>query len=299
MEAGEPVCAVSAFPGKSSLLAVGCESGKIIVKDVDSEKDTYSCENPDAIIIIRTVEENTFYAATEEEIWFYDTRQAGPQKSVFKAPSTIYDFSVTKDSIAVATVSNDIFLKDKGSSFRTLKKPKSAGILPAVCSSLVFSGDGLVAGYMDTSVGKWQLSKGGIFEVFEAVAVQNMNPPVVHSVDVFGEYTIVGRQTSLSVYKNGKVVADDLFEHEGSVQAVCAAKCFDGRPFSVSGAADGTLMVFDLEKLTPLDCITCDNEKIECLTSNSSFLAVADTSDNGSLGVFTADDFGKEEEEEK
>ena len=290
MEAGEPVYAVSAFPGTSNLVALGCDSGKIVVKDVEAEKDTFSCENPDSIIIIRSVDANTFYGATEEQIFFYDTREATPAKGVLAAPSTIYDFSVANDLIAVSTLSNDIVLSDK----RIFKKPKGQGILPAVCSSLKFWRDGVVAGYMDTTVGKWQLSKSGKFESFDPVQPQELNPPVVHSVDVFDDFVIVGRQTSLSIYKNGKLIADNLFEHDGAVQVVSAAKCFDGRPFSASGASDGTLMIFDLEKLECLDCMTCDGEKIECITSNQNFIAVADTSDNGTIGVFTPEDFEKE-----
>ena len=288
MEAGEPVYAVSAFPDTAKTVAIGCESGKLIVKDVDSESDVYSCQNTDSVIIVRTVNANTLYAATEEQIFFFDIRESHAQKVVAKAPSEIYDFAIENDVIAIATLSNDILLTDK----RVLRKAKAPGILPSVCSSLVFNNGRIIAGYMDSVVGEWQL-KSGKFEAFESVKVEQMNPAVVHSVDSLGDFTVAGRQTSLSIYKNGKLVGNDLYEHEAPVQAVCMARCF-GRPFSASGAADGTMMVFDLEKLEPYDCMTCDKEKIQCITSNSEFIAIADTSDNGTIGVFTANDFEKQ-----
>ena len=235
------------------------------------------------------MDSSTIYAASVEEIFFCDIREPQTQKVVLKAPSEIYDFTLAKDLIAVATLSNDIILSDK----RAFRKPKGPGILPSVCSSLTYNNDVIVAGYLDAVIGEWKLTNGE-FQMFEGVSVQQMNPPVVHSVDALGDYAVAGRQTSLSIYKKGKLVGDDLYDHEAAVQAVCMAKCFDGRPFSVSGAADGTMMVFDLERMEPHDCMTCDGEKVQCLTSNAKFIAVADTSDNGTVGVFTADDFEKQ-----
>lgn len=305
MEIGEPVYCVSSFPNKPSILAVGCESGKLVVKDVETSKSIYDNNNTDSIIIIRTVDDHTIFAATEEEIFCHDLRENHKPKSIFKSPSEISDFVVNGDLFAFATYSHDILVSDK----RMLRKSQAPGILPSVCSSLAFQDSKhLVAGYLDTTVGVWDLTSNK-FEPFPEVKSAQFNPSVVHCVATYSNsssslfkenYTAVARQTGLCIYSNGKLIIDSLFEHEGAVQVVSFAECFD-TPFTVSGAADGTLMVFDCLKLKSLDCLSIENEKIQSITSNSKIIAVADTSDNGNIGIFTPEDFLNQpnEEEEK
>lgn len=306
MEIGEPVYFVSSFPNQPAILAFGCESGKLVVKDIETNKSVYENSNSDSIIIVRTTDEHTIFAATEEQVFCHDLREGYKPKMILKSPSEISDFVVNGDLFVIATYSNDIILSDK----RVFRKSQSAGILPSVCSSLAFQDSkNLVAGYLDTTSGIWNLTDAK-FNPFASVKSEQFNPSVVHSVATYTKssqssslftdnFTAVARQTGLCVYKNEKLVINSLLEHEGAVQVVTFAECFD-TPHTVSGAADGSLMVFDCTNLKPLDCLSIENEKIESITSNSRIIAVADTSDNGNIGIFTPDDFlnPKEEEEE-
>jgi hypothetical protein len=119
-----------------------------------------------------------------------------------------------------------------------------------------------------------------------------VNPPVVFSVAAKDDFALVGRQTSLSVYRRGRLVEDSLFEHQVGVQIVKFAECFQGRPFSVSGSADGSLMVLNLETMEPLDCFAIDTEKIQAIACSTEFIAVANTSGIGQISLFRAKDFG-------
>lgn len=309
MEIGEPVYSVSSIPNQPTVLAVGCESGKFVVKDIETNKSIYENSNSESIIIVHATDDHTIFAATEEQIFCHDLREGHKPKEVFKSPSEISDFVVNGDLFAIATYSHDVVLSDK----RILRKSRAPGILPSVCSSLSFQDSkNLVAGYLDTIVGIWDLTNGQ-FNPFANVKSAQFNPSVVHCVAAYNhsssassslftdKFTAVARQTGLCVYQNGKLIIDSLLEHKGAVQAVVFAECFD-TPHTVSGAADGSLMVFDCIKLKPLDCFNIDDEKVQCITSNSRIIAVADTSDNGSIGIFTPEDFldhQNEEEEEK
>ncbi|OHT08977.1 hypothetical protein TRFO_22316 [Tritrichomonas foetus] len=295
MEIGESVYCVSSIPNTPTKLAVGCESGKLFVNDIETNKSLYSADNPDSIIVIRPTDDHIIFAATEEQIICHDTRAGHTPKLIFTLPSEISDFVVNGDLFVMATYSNDIITSDR----RLLRKSQAPGILPSVCSSLSFQdAKHLIAGYLDTTVGSWDFNTNK-FSPFTVVKSQQFNPSVVHCVASKSDIVAVARQTGLNIYKNGQLQCDSLFEHGGAVQAVAFAECFE-TPFTVSGAADGSLMVFDCTKLEPLDCLTVENEKVQCITSNSRVIAVADTSDNGNIGIFTPQDFlehGSDEEE--
>lgn len=307
MEIGEPVYFVSSFPNQPTNLAFGCESGKLVVKDIETNKSIYENSFTDSIIIVRTTDDHTVFAATEEQIFCHDLREGYKPKLILKTPSEISDFVVCGDLFVTATYSHDIILSDK----RVLRKSQAPGILPSVCSSLAFQDPkNLVAGYLDTTSGIWDLTDGK-FNPFPSVKSEQFNPSVVHSVASYSKssqssslftdnFTAVARQTGLCVYQNSKLIINSLLEHDGAVQVVTFAECFD-TPHTVSGAADGSLMVFDCINLKPLDCLTIDDEKIQSITSNSRIIAVADTSDNGNIGIFKPEDFinnsnGEEEE---
>lgn len=306
MEIGEPVYCVSSFPNSPANLSIGSESGKLIVKDIETSKSIYEAENPNSIIVIHATDDNTVYAATEENMFCHDLRVGHKPKEIFKSPSEISDFTVNGDLFAIATYSHDIILTDK----RLLRKSQAPGILPSVCSSLTFQDPKhLVAGYLDTTVGIWDLDSGK-FNPFPVLKSREFNPSLVHclasrsrSSSLKNDYfTAVARQTGISFYLNGKLVINSLLEHEGAVHAITFAECFD-TAVTVSGAADGSLMVFDCNKLKTIDCLTIENEKIQSITSNSRVVAVADTSDEGNIGIFTPEDFlnhpHSEEEQEK
>ena len=295
MEIGEPVYCVSAVPDSDTLLCVGCESGKFMINDIETGKSVYSAEDPDSVIAIRPSDANTIFTATESVITVHDTRAGHKPKTIFQAPSEISDLAVNGDFFAVATCNNDILTSDK----RVLRKAKASGILPSVCSSLTFmDSKHIFAGYFDTTTGIWDLTTNK-FAAFDPPAAQQFNPPVVHSVATNGKLVAVARQTGLYFYNsNRKCICNSMFLHEGAVQVVTFAKCFD-TPFTVSGAADGSLMVFDCTKVEPLDCLNNDDEKIESITSNSRIIAVADTSENGNIGIFKPEDFLNHEEEEE
>jgi WD40 repeat protein len=209
------------------------------------------------------------------------------------SPSEIYDFDVASTLIAVATLSNDIILTDH----KILRKG-SKSILPAVCSSLSFTGPGsLAAGYLDASLGKWNVETSEFLSYPEMQAAL-FNPPLVHSIASQSKFLIAGRQNGLSIYKNNTLLSHDWFDHGGPIQAVTMLNCMDERPFSASGASDGSLMVLNLDNLEVLDCFEIEGEKIQCLTSSSHFLAVADTSDDGNISFFRKEDFGRKDSED-
>ena len=58
-------------------------------------------------------------------------------------------------------------------------------------------------------------------------------------------------------------------------------------------------MVLDWKSKKVIDCFSNEGEKVQSITSNSEFIAVADTSDNGNIGIFRPEDFGNKEEEEE
>jgi WD40 repeat protein len=289
VQIGEPVLSVSAFSDSPSDLAIGCESGKLVIRDLTADREIHSFTLDASIAPVRT-SSRLLYAATENHIYFKDLRDPNPPTSLFTAPSEIYDFGLCGPTLVCSTLSDDIILSDN----RVLSKGAEGGILPSVCLSLSpVSDNRFLAGYIDTAVGYWELNDAE-FQPFTAMGAQIINPPVVFSVAAKNEFAVVGRQTSLSVYKGGTLIADSLFEHEQAVQVVAFAECFGGRVFSVSASADGALMVLNLETLEALDCFAVDNEKVQSITSSTEFIAVADTSDNGQISVFRAQDFEHE-----
>ncbi|KAH0787330.1 WD40 repeat-like protein [Histomonas meleagridis] len=294
MEAGEQVYYVSAFEDETDQIAIGCESGKLSINEVETNKPIYSISLSDSINVIRAKTSSVLYTSTEEFVFLIDTRENSQPKVLFKIPSGITDFCIHDNLIAIASYDDDIILSDK----RILRKSKQKGVLPSVCTSLTFSDSShIISGYIDTSVGVWNLSNSQ-FTNFASTNTTQMNPSVIHCVASNGPSMVAAaRQTGLALFYNGKCVADSYFEHEGAVQYVEFAKCFN-EPTVVSGASDGSLMVLDWESKKVIDCFTIDNEKVQCITSNSKFIAVADTSDNGNIGIFRPEDFGNEEEEE-
>jgi WD40 repeat protein len=293
IELGEPIYCVDSFVSNPKRFAFACDSGKTIVQDIETNKTIFSHQSTESVILVSTME-NLLYSATENQVFLHDPREPRSSRTLLTSPSEIYDLSASGNVFAVATVLNDIILSDT----RCLKKPKSVSVLPAVCSSLQFvDPTHLAAGYIDTCLGIWDLGSRR-FEQFAEVVAGLVNPPVVHSVAGNRDFVIAGRQTGLSIYKNGKLIANDLFDHEGPVQAVSMANCFDGRPFSASGSVDGengTLMILDLEKLEVLTAMEVEGEKIQSICSNSDCVAVADTSDNGKIQFFKREDFANEE----
>jgi WD40 repeat protein len=292
LQIGECVCAVAAFSACPDLLAIGSDSGALILRDVRADRELTSFQYSDAIMVVRTQNDNLVYSATEGAVFLRDLRSTESQLIV-NSPSEIYDFDIASNLIALATLSNDIILTDQ----RILRK-ESRSILPAVCSSLSFTEPGfLAAGYFDASLGKWNMQTSE-FLSFPEMQTALINPPLVHSVASQSDFVVAGRQNGLSIYKSDTLVAHELFDHGGPVQAVTMLNCIDGGPFSASGSADGSLMILNLEKLEVLDCFEIEGEKIQCLTSSSQFLAVADTSDNGNIGIFRREDFGREDSED-
>ena len=297
MEIGELVDCVYAFPGESSLVAVGCDEGNFFVCDVEKESKIYQFSKEEPFIVIRGNEENDklIYAATETEVYLLDLRDSKQNKLIFQSPSEITDFAVKDRTVAVATMENDIQFLDK----RIFKKPKASPILPPVCNSICFRNkDKLVAGYIDTIVGEWTLSSKKFSGYQQTQAAQQMNPGVVHCVACKNDLVACATQQCLAFYKNGKIVNAGTFDHDGAVQFVTFAPCFEGN-VTVSSGSDGSLMVFDVDKMKVIDCIENDEEKVQYISANKKFVAVADTSDNGSLGIFTPEDFGNEEEDIK
>ena len=293
MEVGELVDSVYAFSGASNLIAIGCEEGKMLVYDAESEKNVFELSKEDAVIVIRGSEDNNiFYAATETEISMHDIREKESSKIIFKSPSEISDFAVKDSVIAVATMENDIQMLDK----RVLKKPKYSSILPPVCNSICFRNkDKIVAGYIDTSVGEWTLSSKKFASYQTAQQSQQMNPGVVHCVACKEQLVACATQNSLNFFKNGKLLKSGVFEHDGAVQYVTFAPCFEGH-VSVSAASDGSLMVFDVDNMKSIECIQNDEEKVQCISANKNFVVVADTSDNGNIGIFKPSDFVGDDE---
>jgi WD40 repeat protein len=287
LEIGTSVCAIAAFSTSPTRLALGCDAGSMSIWDIVTGQEMSSYQHPDSVIVVRTQGDNIVYSATEQAVFFQDLRDAQFPELVLKSPSEIYDFDVISNFIAVSTLSDDIFLSD-----RKVLRSESRSVLPAVCSCLCFSEPGfLLAGYLDTTLRMWNLQTMG-FQDFPSLPASLFNPPLVHSVASQNGFIIAGRQNGLSIYKNSSLIAHELFDHGGAVQAVTILNCMDGRPFSASGAADGSLMILDLESLEVLDSFEVEGEKIQCLTSNSELLAVADTTDNGNIGIFRKEEFG-------
>lgn len=295
MEVGDLVDCVECFKGTSNLIAVGCEEGKFAVYDVEKQASIFEYQRDDAVIVSRVADDNIVYSATETTIFKHDIRENGSGNLIFTAPSEISDFSVNDNLLAVATMSNDIILTDK----RVLKKQKSSPILPPVCNSLCFKNkDKIIAGYIDLSVGEWTLSSRKFNGYKLNNPGQQVNPAVVHCVACSGNTTAAATQNGLSIFVDGKIIASGQFEHDGAVHCVTFAPCFPGK-VTVSGGADGSLMVLDVDNKKVIDVIGNEEEKIQMISANAKFIAVADTSDAGSIGIFTPDDFGKNDEEEK
>jgi WD40 repeat protein len=290
MEVGGSVYAVATLPDRPTQIAIGCENGNLLIQDVSTDAAISSCQAPNALTVLRALDGNSLYAATDEHVLFCDLREGRPPKTILTSPSQIYDLAVWPDLIALATLSHDIVLSDH----RTLWKG-SSGILPSVCTSLAFvASDLIAAGYVDTALGVWDLRRTQ-FVSFGAGESGAINPGVVHALAVKGDVVVAARQTGLCVYKSGKLLADEWFEHAAPVQAVAFAECFPGRLCCASGAADGTLMVLDVGRMEPIGCMEVEGEKIQCIASNTQFVVVADTSDNGTIGIFTAEDFEKDD----
>jgi hypothetical protein len=290
MEVGTSVYAVATLPNRPTQIAIGCEDGHLLIRDVSTDRAISSWQAPNSVTVLRTLDSNSLYAATDEHVLFCDLREGRPPKTVLTSPSEIYDLAVWPDLIALATLSHDVVLSDQ----RILRKGKS-GILPSVCTSLGFvASDLIAAGYIDTALGVWDLRRTQ-FVPFAAGECGAFNPGVVHAVAVKGDVVVAARQTGLCVYKSGKLLADDCFDHAAPVQAVAFAECFPGRLCCASGAADGTLMVLDVGTMEAIGCMEVEGEKVQCITSNTEFVAVADTSDNGTIGIFTAEDFEKDD----
>jgi WD40 repeat protein len=286
MEIGSPVYCVETFPNRPSHLAVGCESGAISIRDVSSstEISRFSLNSP--VISLRSVDSHTLYGATETHVFVHDIREGRPPKIIIESPSEIYDLTALSTLLAFATVSDGIILSDS----RALRRSQ-VGVLPAVCSSLAFVGKTqIVAGYLDTELGFWDLNSL-LFTPLPGPELTLVNPALVHAVAARDGFVIVARQTGVGVYREGKLLVEDLFEHEGPPQTITFANCFGGKECAVSGAADGTLMVLDLEKLAPIDCLCIDGEKVQGIASNEVFIAVADTSESGDIAIFGPDDF--------
>lgn len=293
MEAGKPVICISALNHRDNQIAIGCEEGKFNVLDVNENNSIYYFQHSDDIILVEQIDENTIYASTENTIYFHDLRITPKENPIFSVDSEITDISANGNLLAIAKIDETITLKDQ----RSFKKGKTHPILPSVPNSIKFiNRDKLAAGYIDTSIGFWELSKKK-FNFFKSPTSNGVaNPPVVHNLDVFQDFIAAARQNGLAIFKNGKLIVDNTFFHEGAVETVTFAPCF-GHPVTISGANDGSLMAFDLDKMKPIDCLTVDSEKIEDVSANSKFIAVADTSENGNIAIFTPEDFQSEEEE--
>jgi WD40 repeat protein len=292
MQIGSPDYCVETFPGQPSRLAVGCESGTFSLHDVSTSSEIASYPHEGAIISLRSVDPNTLYGATETHVFFQDTREGRPPKTFLSAPSEIYDLAVRLPLVAIATLSNGIVLSDS----RTLIRPHSR-FLPAVCTSLAFSDDShIAAGYIDTAVGVWDVGSRS-FSAFSKRPPELITPAVVHAIAARDRLVIAATQTGVAVYRDGGLVAEDKYEHEGPVQVIAFADCFGGKTYAVSGAADGSMMVFNLETLKPVDCMYIEGEKVQGIASNEEFIAVADTSEAGNVAIFTQSDFiGGEED---
>ena len=298
MEIGELVDCVYAFPGTSSLIAAGCDEGNLFIYDIEKESKLYQSKKEEPVIVIRGNEENEslIYAATETEVYLHDIRDPKQIKLVYKSPSEISDFAVKDQTIAVATMENDIQLVDKRA---ILKKPKFSPILPPVCNSICFRNrDKIIAGYIDTSIGEWTISSKKFTAYQQLQNAQKMNPGVVHCVSFCNDIVACATQQCLAFYKNNKIVVSGSFDHDGAVQFVTFAPCFEGN-VTVSSGADGSLMVYDFDNNKVIDCIENEEEKVQYISSNKKFIAVADTSDNGTIGLFTPDDFLNHDENEE
>lgn len=290
MEVGTLVDCVNAIPGTSNLIAVGCDEGQFYVYDVETEKSVFELDLSDAVIAANAKNDSLIYTSTEGNVFLHDIREKDSKKLIFASPAEISDFDVFGSNIAIATVEKDILFTDK----RILKKNKTS-VLPPVCTSLRFrTMDKLVTGYLDTSVGEWDISKKS-FKNFAPPSGAGMNPPVVHSIAVKGQTVIAANQIGISIYQKGNHVVTNSFEHDGTAVSVCFAPCFPEDTF-ISGGKDGSLMVFNLKQMKPIDCIANEDEVVQCVTANNSFIAVADTTDNGVVGIFRPEDFGNEEE---
>lgn len=295
MEIGAPVYCVSASPSHANHLCVGLEDGRLLLHDVARpDAPLYAAENPESVIAVRAHSADVYYCATESAVAVHDTRAAPAPRVLFRAQGDIADIAAQGDTFAVATYSGGIALSDR----RTLKRAQR-GVLPAVCTSLAFSGASeLVAGYIDAAVGSWNLSNAKFRSFRDGLSSGTTNPPVVHCVAVSGSLVAAARQTGLALYDGGACKAYSLFAHNGAVEAVEFARCFP-EPTVVSAGADGSLMALDWKTRRVIDCFANGDEKVQCITSNEEFVAVADTSDNGCIGIFHPDDFGADEEEEE
>ena len=292
MKIGTPVISVKSLTIRDDCIAVGCEGGKFAVYDVNSKAPIYSFQHSEDVVIVEQIDSDTLYASTENEIFMHDLRITPNLNSVYQSNSEINDISANGTLLAVAKIDGNISLKDK----RNFKKGKTHPLPPFVPTSIKFlNRDKLAAGYIDTSIGFWELSKKR-FVPFKTPASNSMNPPVVHCLDLFQDYCAVARQDGLAVFKDGKLIIDNKFLHEGAVETVTFAPCFDSTTI-ISGANDGSVMAFDLEKLAPIDCLTVDSEKIECVSANKKFISIADTSEEGNIAIFTPEDFSGEEED--
>ena len=297
MEIGELVDCVYAFAGTSSLIAAGCDEGNLFVYDAEKESKLYQSSKEEPVIVIRGNEENSslIYAATETEIYLHDIRDPKQIKLLYKSPSEISDFAVKDNTIAVATMENDIQLVDKRF---ILRKPKFSPILPPVCNSLCFKNrDKIIAGYIDTSVGEWTISSKKFSAYQQQQNTQQMNPGVVHCVAYYNDIVACATQQNLAFYRNNKLAISGSFDHDGAVQFVTFAQCFPGN-VTISSGSDGSLMVYDFDNNKVIDCIENEEEKVQYISSNKKFIAVADTSDNGSIGLFTPEDFLDHDENE-
>lgn len=294
MDVGDLVDSIDCFKGTSNMVAVGCDEGKFAVLDIQKQTQIFEFMRDDALIGVKVADDNIVYSATEASIFKHDIREKNSGNLIFEAPSEISDFAINDSVIAVATMSNDIILTDK----RILKKPQSSPILPPVCNSLCFKNkDKIIAGYIDLSVGEWTLSSKKFQSYKLSNQRQQVNPAVVHCVACQGNTVAAATQNGLSIFVDGKIVASGNFEHEGAVHYITFAPCFPGN-VTVSGGADGSLMVLDVEKMHVIDVIGNEEEKIQMISANQNFVAVADTSDSGSIGIFTPDDFTNHEEEQ-
>jgi len=288
MIVGEPVFQVCSLTETRNNILVACESGNMKLYDVNTEKSSYTRLINTEIGFLKIVDCNTVYFSTDNTIMKFDFRENSQESIVFRAKSEITNFCVIGEVLAASTMDHGINLSDK----RSFMKSQKVSILPSVCSSIALvDSHSIVAGYYDTHVGKWSLDNNS-FTLFDQAPAGLANPPVVHSLVYQNAFTAVATQGGLSVYKEEKLIACDYFDHDGAVQVISFARCFQNNVIA-SGAVDGSLMIFDCDNMKAIDCISIENEKIQSIDSNSDCIFVADTSDNGAIGIFHPEDFNQ------